>query len=43
MIRDLDQSYTTVLEMHGQEEWLRSSLDAAEVALALAHGERVVA
>jgi hypothetical protein len=43
VIRDLDQSYTTVSEMHGQEERLWSSLEVVEVALALALGERVVA
>jgi hypothetical protein len=35
VIRDLDQSYTTVLEMHAAEETLRSS--SMEVALAEAH------
>jgi hypothetical protein len=43
VIRDLDRSYTTVSELHGQEEWLWSSLEAVEVALASAHRERVVA
>lgn len=43
MIRDLDRSYTTVSELHGQEEWLWSSLEAVEVALASAHRERVAA
>ena len=43
VIRDLDQSYTTILEMHGQEEQLWSSLEVAKVALVLAHGDRVVA
>ena len=43
MIRDLDQSYTTVSEMHRQEEQMWSSLEAAKVALASAHKERVAA
>jgi len=42
VIRDLDRSYTTVSEMHEQEEWLWSSLEAVEVALASAYGERVM-
>jgi hypothetical protein len=43
VIKDLDWSYTTVSEMHGEEEQLRSSLEAAEVALASAYRERVAA
>ena len=43
MIRDLDQSYTIVSEMHEQEERPWSSLEATKVALASAHKERVAA
>ena len=43
VIRDLNRSYTTISETHEQEERLRSSLEAVEVVLASAHGERVAA
>ena len=41
VIKDLDWSYTTISKMHRQEEQLQSSLEAVEVELASAHGERV--